>query len=101
MYGWGDSMRTFALSVLVLGLCGTLLPGQGKQNKAGFVAVVESRFGNWDTNRNGSLESAEIDHLLKSHSVRGDEAAAVASIHVWFRGNPSVQFTPPIPIMRS
>ena len=91
MYGWGDIMRTFALSVLVLGLCGTLLPGQGRQNKAGFVAVVESRFGNWDTNRNGSLESSEIDHLLNSHSVRGDEAAAVASIHVWFRGNPSVQ----------
>jgi hypothetical protein len=42
-------------------------------------------FAQWDRDHDGRLSQAEVDTLVCSPQVRGDEAAALAAIHVYFR----------------
>ncbi len=56
-----------------------------------FKAVVEDHFDAWDANKDGKVDAQEIDKLLHRRSVKGEEAAAVASIHVWMRNHKSNQ----------
>lgn len=48
---------------------------------------MDQHFKGWDANNDGALSHAEVETLVASHKVKGDEAAAVASIHVWFRNH--------------
>ncbi len=45
-----------------------------------FAKVVEAHFNEWDLNHNGSLEASEIDQLMNRGEIRGDAAAALATI---------------------
>ena len=51
------------------------------------VAVVESHFARWDKNRDGKLSREEIDAAVGNSGVTGEEAAAAAALHVYFRNN--------------
>ena len=75
------------LAVAFLALLGPLPFLLAQRQGQKFQAVVESHFKAWDSNRDGALSHAEVESLVASHKVKGDEAAAVASIHVWFRNH--------------
>ncbi|MFM7112809.1 MAG: C2 family cysteine protease [Planctomycetota bacterium] len=81
--------RAFAglavLALLFVSLPASRLPAQG--GKRSFQAVVDQHFRGWDANSDGALSHAEVESLVASHKVKGEEAAAVASIHVWFRNH--------------
>ncbi|QJW95799.1 hypothetical protein [Frigoriglobus tundricola] len=52
------------------------------------AAVVDTQFTHWDKNRDGRLSREEIDAAVGNPAVAGDEAAAAAALHVYFRNNP-------------
>ncbi len=58
---------------------GLLAPATGR---AGFGAVVSAHFGRWDRNHDGKLSAQEVTALVTDPAVRGEEAAAVAVIHL-------------------
>lgn len=61
---------------------------QGDQKKPDpFAAVVESHFAAWDTDHDGKVSTKEIDALVTNHKITGDEAAAIAAIHLYMRGH--------------
>lgn len=70
-----------ALGLLVL-FCSL---GLADPKPGSFAAIVEARFSHWDRNRDGKLTADEVDHLVNNHEITGDEAAAVASLHVYLR----------------
>ena len=43
----------------------------------------------WDANKNGRLDRAEVESLLRDESIRGDDAAALACAHFWFLKSPA------------
>jgi hypothetical protein len=51
-----------------------------------FATVVEAHFSRWDRNHDGRLSAQEVTALVTDPAVRGDEAAAVAVIHLYQRG---------------
>ncbi len=51
-----------------------------------FVEVVRSQFASWDTNHDQILSRAEVDALVNNPAIRGEEAAAVATIKRLQRG---------------
>lgn len=78
--------RLAALSAVLLLLSVAWAPAQKERHP--FGAEVEAHFQSWDSNRDGTLSHAEVETLVRSHKVRGDEAAAVAAVHVYFRSHP-------------
>jgi hypothetical protein len=52
-----------------------------------FALVVRQNFAKWDQNGDGVLSAIEVDRVVKSPSVKGQEAAAIAAIHRYFRGD--------------
>jgi hypothetical protein len=52
-----------------------------------FAQVVRRNFAKWDTNRDGVLSAVEVDRAVKDPSVKGMEAAAIAAIHHYLRGD--------------
>jgi len=69
---------------------GSALEGNQTSKKVTpFKSVVQEHFDSWDTNKDGKLESQEIDTLLRRHTIKGEAAAALASIHIWFRDHKS------------
>lgn len=79
------AVRCLALACLALLGPLSILPAQKPGQR--FLAVVETHFKAWDSNHDGALSHAEVETLVASHRVKGDEAAAVACIHVWFRNH--------------
>lgn len=59
--------------------------GQAKKNRVTFASVVESNFAKWDHNHDGKLTVQEVDAQVVNPKVNGDEAAAVAALHVYQR----------------
>jgi phosphoribosylcarboxyaminoimidazole (NCAIR) mutase len=77
-----------------LNFCGLLFLGivavvGGAKDEAPktFKQVIEAHFDKWDANHDGKLDAHEIDHLLHQASIKNDEAATVASIHIYYRGH--------------
>ncbi len=50
-----------------------------------FEDVVDAHFSTWDTDGDGRLSAREINALVVKPGVTGDEAAAVAAIHTFYR----------------
>ncbi len=69
-------------TVSLLALLLPLSPARGLGLEPGkrFAEVVRAHFAEWDLNRDGRLEAQEIDRLMNRHTIRGEEAAAVATI---------------------
>ncbi len=52
------------------------------------ATIINDKFQRWDKQGTGKLTREEVDALVSNHSVKGDVAAAVAALHVYFRNNP-------------
>jgi hypothetical protein len=52
------------------------------------ATIITDHFQRWDRDGDGKLSREEIDALVANHSVKGDVAAAVAALHIYFRSNP-------------
>ncbi len=50
-----------------------------------FATIVEKRFPEWDTDRNGVLTPDEIDRLTVDPKWKGDDAAAIATLKLSMR----------------
>ena len=81
----------FPLALALAPLVGAAPPDHKPQP---FAAVVEANFAKWDANHDGKLTAVEVDKAVADHANTGDAAAAVAAVHVRFRGaNPPASVT--------
>lgn len=71
--------------LLLLELVGQVPLRAEEARPARFEQVIEARFRGWDRDGDGKLSAQEINALVVSHKVTGDEAAAVAAIHAFYR----------------
>ena len=76
--------RVIAL-VSALALAGPGYVAAQAAKPAKFEEVIEAKFRAWDKNGDGKLSAEEINDLVVSDKVTGDEAAAVAAIHSFYR----------------
>ena len=54
------------------------LPAEGDRER--FVAVLEKNFTAWDANHDGQISTDEINQLVASPTIRGEDAAGVAAL---------------------
>ena len=78
------------ISVSMTLLFGIYLPSGVEADETSFSAVVQSCFLSWVPDGSSSLTPSRIDQLVLDHRVKGDEAAAVAAIHTYFRSHKAV-----------
>lgn len=82
-----DKRILHSLFTLILGLiCSQPLPAQNSPSSKtasepkNFAEVVQEYFGQWDSNGDGVLSKEEIESAATNPKVRGDAAAAVATL---------------------
>jgi hypothetical protein len=78
------------ISLSITLLCGVCLSFGAGAEEPSFSSVVNSRFHSWVPDSSGRLTPFAIDRLVLNHHVKGDEAAAVAAIHIYFRSHKGV-----------
>jgi hypothetical protein len=76
-----------SISLIMTLLLGVAVPSGACADEPSFSTVVESRFHSWVSNDSDCLTPSRINRLVLDPQVKGDEAAAVAAIHVYFRGH--------------
>lgn len=81
-----SSVLRCCLMVPVFFVFAGVAPAEKKKESA-FAHIVEAHFASWDKNRDGTLSAVEVTALVKDPRITGDEAAAIAAIHAYFRGN--------------
>jgi hypothetical protein len=69
----------YGLCVLALVLSTAV---QAQTKPPSFFTVVNAQFDKWDTNHDGVLSKKEIDGLVVDQSIKGTDAAALASIQM-------------------
>jgi len=69
----------YGLCVVALVLSTSL---QAQTKPPGFFTVVHARFDMWDANKDGVLSKTEVDGLVVNQSIKGTEAAALASLQM-------------------
>jgi hypothetical protein len=52
-----------------------------------FSSVVQTCFSSWVPDGSDRLTPSKINRLVLNHQVKGDEAAAIAAIHIYFRSH--------------
>lgn len=83
----GVPVSSTIISLSMTVLFGLSVPPAVGADEASFSTVVQSCFSSWVPDGSGLLTPSRIEQLIFNHQVKGDEAAAVASIHVYFRMN--------------
>lgn len=78
---------TSLAAVLLMSLAAVLQPDGRASRPTGFAGVIAREFAAWDTDHNGELSASEIDVLSVNPKIKGDEAAAVASLKLIVRSN--------------
>jgi hypothetical protein len=81
------AVRFLWLPLILLGPIALAAQPAPKQSTS-IAAVITDYFPRWDKQGEGKLSREEVDTLVANHSVKGDAAAAVAAMHVYFRNNP-------------
>jgi len=79
-------VENLRLLVLLLAM-GSTAEAQTNSNPDRFVVTVLTNFSAWDVNGNGRLEAVEMNQALQNPSVKGDAAAAVATLK-WLLDSP-------------
>lgn len=72
-------MRRLPASLVAVALC-LLAPLAAPALQPTFASIAGERFDAWDTDNDGLLSAGEVDGLCVDPEVKGEEAAAVASI---------------------
>ncbi|MFO0949811.1 MAG: C2 family cysteine protease [Isosphaeraceae bacterium] len=70
----------FTLAPAFLGVTAATSRMSAQPAGPGFAQVVARNFRAWDLNRDGRIGAAEIDRLMTVPSIRGDDAAALATL---------------------
>ena len=78
--------RYLWLSIVLISQVARAATPESKERPS-IAAVLDAQFQHWDKNRDGKLSREEIDAVVANHNVTGDEAAAAAALHVYFRNN--------------
>jgi hypothetical protein len=82
------SFTIISLSMtLLFGVC---FPSPVVADQPSFSTIVQSCFSAWVPGGSDLLTPSRIDRLVLSDQVKGDEAAAVAAIHIYFRSHKAV-----------
>jgi hypothetical protein len=89
-YGRNVSVSFILIFVSMPLLFGMALPTRVEAEDQSFSAVVQSCFLSWVTDGSGWLTPSTVDRLVLNHKVKGEEAAAVATIHIYFRSHKEV-----------
>ena len=92
LWNFGDNGRDVPLFLIIISLSTTLLLGvslatEVEADETSFSKVVQSCFRSWVPDGSGWLTPSRINRLIMNHQVKGDEAAAVAAIHLYFRNH--------------
>ncbi|MFT3879124.1 MAG: C2 family cysteine protease [Gemmatales bacterium] len=66
---------------------------QAQTKPPSFFTVTNAQFDKWDANHDGVLSKTEIDGLVVDQSIRGKEAAALASIQM-MQNNKKIELPP-------
>jgi len=90
-YGRDVPVFFILISLCIILLFGMSLPSRVKADETSFSAIVQSCFLSWVPDGSRSLTPSRIDQLVLNHQVKGDEAAAVAAIHIYFRSHKEVR----------
>jgi hypothetical protein len=81
----GVPVSSTIISLFMTVLFGLSVPSAVGADETSFAKVVQSCFSSWVPDGSDRLTPSQINRLMFSHQVKGDEAAAVAAIHVYFR----------------
>ncbi len=68
-----------------------MAPASDPKQSNSIAAVIADHFQKWDKQGDGKLTREQVDALVANHSVKGDVAAAVAALHIYFRNNPQAE----------
>ncbi|MDB5307600.1 MAG: hypothetical protein JWO38_1802 [Gemmataceae bacterium] len=81
-------MSAYRVCLTVLMLLSAAGPvARAQHPETTFTAVARTHFPKWvKGNADGTLTPERVDALVNDRRITGDEAAAVAAIHVYFRG---------------
>ncbi len=82
--------RYLWLSIVLIAPVARASQPESKQGNS-ISAILDAQFQRWDKNRDGKLSREEIDAVVANPKVTGDEAAAAAALHVYFRNNPKAE----------
>ncbi|HEY3965139.1 MAG TPA: C2 family cysteine protease [Planctomycetaceae bacterium] len=74
---------------------------QADRPAVSFQKVVEDRFRYWDRDHDGVLTALEVDRLVQDREIQGNEAAAIAAIHVGFRAAEAPSRLSPADLLRA
>jgi hypothetical protein len=83
------SLRYLWLPLVLVSSVALAAPGDPKQTDT-IASVIADHFPRWNKSGDGKLSREQVDALVSNHSVKGDTAAAVAALHIYFRDNPKV-----------
>lgn len=50
------------------------------KDRVAFLTMVDTKFATWDADKDGELERGELDKLVATREIQGDQAAAVAAL---------------------
>jgi hypothetical protein len=79
-------LNRFFFAMLVV-TSAAIAPTRAADPKPTFAQILKSHFDTWTKDSSdGKLTPERINALVNSSRVRGDEAAAVAALHLYFRG---------------
>lgn len=75
------------IAAVLVGVIALVQPDGRASNPSGFAGVLAREFASWDGDKNGELSASEIDVLSVDPKIKGDTAAAVASLKLIVRSN--------------
>lgn len=83
-----DALMAFRrISLLTTLLFAVAIPSPAPADVASFSTVVPSCFPSWVRDGSDCLTPSRVHQLVLDPNVKGDEAAAVAAIHIYFRSH--------------
>lgn len=85
-----DRVSLIVISLFVSLLLGVPVLSMADGRETSFSAVVQSCYSSWVPDGSNWLTPSRITQLVLNHQIKGDEAAAIAAIHIYFRGHKDV-----------
>ncbi len=79
--------RRILVAVVCAGFLAAVPAASAQTSHARFVETVEKHYESWAQNRNGQLTAARVDQLLRDPKIKGEAAAALATIHLYQRAH--------------
>ena len=78
---------SFIISLAIALLLNVPVLSMTEGDEPSFSSVVQTCFSSWVPDGSDRLTPSKINRLVLSHQIKGDEAAAIAVIHIYFRSH--------------